>query len=115
MTPGRGGLFARPADTSWNLHAAAIVRSRAAGIMPADHPKYLFLVLMDEPQAIPGTYGYHTAAWNSGVVDGLIMERVAPLLGMPPMIQLPVMPFPLLARMGYGQANIPQHSKEGLH
>ena len=84
-------------------------------IMPADHPKYLFLVLMDEPQAIPGTYGYHTAAWNSGVVDGLIMERVAPLLGMPPQIQLPVMPFPLLARMGYGQANIPQHSKEGLH
>lgn len=84
-------------------------------ILPADKPKYLFLVLMDEPQAVPGTYGYHTAAWNSGDVCGKIIQRVAPLLDLPPMIQMPVMPFPLLARMGYGQANIPQHSKDGLH
>jgi cell division protein FtsI (penicillin-binding protein 3) len=84
-------------------------------ILPADKPKYLFLALMDEPQAVPGTYGYHTAAWNSGEVTGKIIERVAPLLGMPPQIQLPVMPFPLLARMGYGQANIPQHTAGGLH
>ncbi len=84
-------------------------------VLPADKPKYLFLTLMDEPQAIPGTYGYHTAAWNSGEVTGKIIERVTPLLGIPPQLQLPVLPFPLLARMGYGQANIPQHSKEGLH
>jgi cell division protein FtsI (penicillin-binding protein 3) len=84
-------------------------------ILPADHPKYLFLTLMDEPQAVAGTYGYHTAAWNSGDVTGKIIERVAPLLGLPPQIQLPVEPFPLLARMGYGQANIPQHANGGLH
>ena len=84
-------------------------------VLPADKPKYLFLTLMDEPQAVPGTYGYHTAAWNSGNVTGKIIERVTPLLGLPPQIQLPVMPFPLLARMGYGQANIPQHSTGGLH
>ena len=84
-------------------------------VLPADKPKYLFLVLMDEPQAVPGTYGYHTAAWNSGDVTGKIIERVTPLLGIPPVIQLPPMPFPLLARMGYGEANTPQTSKEGLH
>ncbi len=84
-------------------------------ILPADKPKYLFLTLMDEPQAIPGTYGYHTAAWNSGDVTGKIIERVTPLLGLPPAIRLPQMPFPLLARMGYGQANTPAHSAEGLH
>lgn len=84
-------------------------------LLPADKPKYLILTLMDEPQAIPGTYGYHTAAWNSGEVTGKIIERVAPLLGMAPRIQLPVMPFPLLAKMGYGQANIPQHSSDGIH
>jgi cell division protein FtsI (penicillin-binding protein 3) len=84
-------------------------------ILPADKPKYLFLVLMDEPQAVPGTYGYHTAAWNSGEVTGKIIERVAPIFGLPPQLQLPVEPFPLLARMGYAQANVPQHSKEGLH
>jgi cell division protein FtsI (penicillin-binding protein 3) len=84
-------------------------------IVPADKPKYLVLALMDEPQAVPGTYGYHTAAWNSGEVTGKILERVLPLLGIAPQIQLPALPFPLLARMGYGQANIPQHAAGGLH
>ncbi len=84
-------------------------------LLPADKPKYLMLVLMDEPQAIPGTYGYHTAAWNSGVVTGKIIERVAPLLGLPPKLELPVLPFPLLAQMGYGFANTPQHSKGQIH
>ena len=84
-------------------------------LLPADKPRYLFLVLMDEPQAVPGTYGYHTAAWNSGEVTGKIIERVTPLLGIAPQIQLPPMPFPLLARMGYGQANVPQVTKAGLH
>ena len=84
-------------------------------VLPADKPKYLFLTLMDEPQAIPGTYGYHTAAWNSGDVTGKIIERVAPLLGLPPMLNLPQLPFPLLARMGYGFANTPAHTAEGLH
>ncbi len=84
-------------------------------VLPADKPKYLFLTLMDEPQAIPGTYGYHTAAWNSGDVTGKIIERVAPLLGLPPMLNLPQLPFPLLARMGYGFANVPAHTSEGIH
>ena len=77
-------------------------------IMPADKPKYLFLTLMDEPQGLPETGGYRTAAWNSGVVTGKIIERVGPLLGLPPRFELPTQPFPLLAKLGYGMANIPQ-------
>ncbi len=50
-------------------------------IVPADKPKYLFFVMLDEPQAIAGTYGFHTAAWNSGAVAGKIMTRLGPLLG----------------------------------
>ena len=77
-------------------------------IMPADKPKYLFLTLMDEPQGLPETGGYRTAAWNSGSVTGKIIERVGPLLGVPPRFELPTQPFPLLAKLGYGMANIPQ-------
>ncbi|MGH6796951.1 MAG: peptidoglycan D,D-transpeptidase FtsI family protein [Roseiarcus sp.] len=77
-------------------------------IMPADKPKYLILTLMDEPQGLPETAGYRTAAWNSGSVTGKIIERVGPLLGMPPRFELPPQPFPLLAKLGYGMANIPQ-------
>ena len=35
-------------------------------IMPADKPKYLYLVMYDEPQALPEDGGFHTAAYNAG-------------------------------------------------
>jgi len=76
-------------------------------VAPADKPKYLFLTLMDEPQALPETQGYATAAWNAGVVTGRIVERVGLLLGLPPRFEQPAQPFPLLARAGYGFANTP--------
>ena len=75
-------------------------------IMPADKPQYLFLTLMDEPQALPETHGYRTAAWNSGEVTGKIIRRVGPLLGLPPQPD-PTEPFPLLAKLGYTAANTP--------
>jgi cell division protein FtsI (penicillin-binding protein 3) len=71
-------------------------------IAPADKPKYLYLTVMDEPQGLPETHGYRTAAWNSGAVTGKIVERTGPLLGLPPRFELPDKPFPLLARLGYG-------------
>ena len=92
--------------------ADKIVRGRYAkdkvfttfmAISPADKPKYLFLVLLDEPQGLPETAGYRTAAWNSGAVTGKIIERVGPLLGVPPRLDLPTTPFPMLAKLGIGQ------------
>jgi cell division protein FtsI (penicillin-binding protein 3) len=82
-------------------------------VAPADKPKYLFLTIMDEPQGLPETGGYATAAYNSGVVTGQIIERVGPLLGLPPRFELPTQPFPLLARLGYGMANVPAHDHGG--
>jgi cell division protein FtsI (penicillin-binding protein 3) len=76
-------------------------------IMPADKPKYLYLTLLDEPQALPETNGYRTAAWNAGPVTGKIIERTGPLLGLPPRFDLPPQPFPLLAKLGYAEANVP--------
>ena len=76
-------------------------------IAPADKPRYLFLTLMDEPMALPETHGYRTAAWNSGAVTGKIIERVANLLDLPPRLDLPTQPFPLLAKLGFGFVNTP--------
>lgn len=78
-------------------------------VLPADKPKYLFLTLLDEPQGLPETAGYRTAAWNAGPVTGKIIERTGPLLGLPPRIDLPAQPFPLLAKLGYAEANVPAH------
>jgi cell division protein FtsI (penicillin-binding protein 3) len=65
------------------------------------------MTLMDEPQGLPETGGYATAAYNSGLVTGKIIERVGPLLGLAPRFEAPKEPFPILARMGYGFVNVP--------
>ena len=69
-------------------------------VVPADKPKYVLLTIMDEPQALPETYGFSTAGWNAGPVTGNIIERVAPLLGVPPRFEPPATPFPLMTRLG---------------
>jgi cell division protein FtsI (penicillin-binding protein 3) len=69
---------------------------------PSDKPKYLYMTVMDEPQGLPETHGYRTAAWNVGAVTGKLIERTGPLLGGPPRLELPTQPFPLIARLGIG-------------
>lgn len=69
-------------------------------VFPSDKPKYLYLTVMDEPQPLPETHGYRTAAWNAGSVTGKIMERTGPLLGAPPRPEAPKDPFPALVRVG---------------
>lgn len=71
-------------------------------VAPSDKPRYLFVTLMDEPQGLPETHGYATAAWNAGQVTGKIVERTGPLLGLPPRFEPIDKPFPLLARLGVG-------------
>jgi cell division protein FtsI (penicillin-binding protein 3) len=70
-------------------------------ITPADKPKYLYLVIYDQPEAAPGDGGYHTAAYNAGRVTGSLIRRVEPLEGHAPFAP-PAHPFPLIARLGYG-------------
>ena len=84
-------------------------------IAPADKPKYLMLVLFDEPQALPQDGGYHTAAYNAGAVTGRIIERLGPFFGLPPRFEPPTQPFPLLAKLGYGMANMPAAATHGGH
>lgn len=73
-------------------------------IAPADKPKYLFLTVYDEPQGVPETGGARTAAYNAGATTGRIIERVTPLLGLPPRTATPVSSqvFPTIARLGVG-------------
>ncbi len=78
------------------------VNATFMSIVPADKPKYLFFVMMEDPQAVEGTFGFHTAAWNAGEVCSKVMERVAPLLNLPPNLTLPTAPFPFVARLGIG-------------
>ncbi|PPD46282.1 MAG: penicillin-binding protein [Methylocystis sp.] len=82
-------------------------------VAPSDKPKYLFLTIMDEPQGLPEDGGHATAAYNSGHVTGQIIERVGPILGLAPRFEPPHTPFPLLAKLGYGMANVPAAGGHG--
>jgi cell division protein FtsI (penicillin-binding protein 3) len=58
-------------------------------VMPADQPRYLVTVMLDEPQAVEGTHGYATSGWNAAPTAGKVIARVAPLLGLEPRLDLP--------------------------
>ncbi len=69
-------------------------------VYPMDNPRYLFLTIIDEPQATPETYGFTTSGWNAAPVTGNVIERVAPMLSVPPRFETPERPFPLMTRLG---------------
>ena len=56
------------------------------GAFPMDDPKYVLLVLLDEPNATPETFGFATAGWNAVPTAGAIVSRIAPILGVEPRV-----------------------------
>jgi cell division protein FtsI (penicillin-binding protein 3) len=54
------------------------------GGFPMDQPRYLLMVLLDEPKPVPGTHGFATSGWNAVPTAGKIIARIAPLLGVEP-------------------------------
>ncbi|MFN0264299.1 peptidoglycan D,D-transpeptidase FtsI family protein [Tepidamorphus sp. 3E244] len=53
---------------------------------PTDNPEYLMLLMLDEPQGIKETHGYRTSGWNAVPTSGKVITRIAPLLGVTPVL-----------------------------
>jgi cell division protein FtsI (penicillin-binding protein 3) len=58
-------------------------------VLPADKPKYLMMIMLDEPQASPETHGFATAGWNAAPTAAKVIARIAPLLDIEPRFDLP--------------------------
>ena len=58
-------------------------------VMPADQPRYLLLIMLDEPHATAETHGFKTSGWNAVPTGAAVVGRVAPLLGIEPRLDLP--------------------------
>jgi cell division protein FtsI (penicillin-binding protein 3) len=54
------------------------------GVFPMHDPKYLILTLVDEPHGTKASHGYATAGWTVAPATGRIIQRIAPILGVPP-------------------------------
>ncbi len=66
-------------------------------VLPADQPRYLLLIMLDEPHATPETHGFKTSGWNAVPTGGAVVARIAPLLGIEPRMDLPPADHQILA------------------
>jgi cell division protein FtsI (penicillin-binding protein 3) len=58
--------------------------SSFVGAFPTDAPRYVVLVLIDEPKGKKSTFGYATGGWVAAPVVGRLVRQIAPLVGMAP-------------------------------
>ena len=68
-------------------------------VLPADQPRYVLLIMLDDPQPLPETHGFTTSGWNAVPVGGAVVARIAPLLGIEPRMDLPTADNLILASM----------------
>jgi cell division protein FtsI (penicillin-binding protein 3) len=60
-----------------------------ASMFPADNPRYVLIVTLDEPSENSGDKPRRTAGWTAVPIAAEMIRRVAPLLGMRPAIEPP--------------------------
>ncbi len=56
-------------------------------MFPANDPKYVLIVTLDEPVETTGPKPRRTAGWTAVPVAAEIIRRVAPLLGLRPEVE----------------------------
>jgi cell division protein FtsI (penicillin-binding protein 3) len=65
------------------------VATTFVGIIGEDQkkPKYMLVVLLEDPKGKKNTYGFTAAGWNAAPIGGRILERVAMMTGLRPTSQ----------------------------
>jgi cell division protein FtsI (penicillin-binding protein 3) len=54
------------------------------GVFPMEAPRFVVLVMVDEPKPNANSYGYATAGWVAAPAVGHIVKEMAPLVGITP-------------------------------
>ena len=65
-------------------YSNSLVITTFAGVFPTDEPRYVIVVMLDEPKATAETYGFRYAGWNVAPVVSQTISRIAPMLGVAP-------------------------------
>ena len=80
---GKTGTAVKPKPTG-GYYADRVI-SNFAAVFPAEAPKYVVVVTLDEPQDIVAGKAKRTAGWTAAPIAGEIVRRVAPILGLRPL------------------------------
>jgi len=59
------------------------LRTSFCAVFPASNPRYLVFVLLDQPHGTKETGGFALAGYTAAPMAGRIIQRIAPLLGVP--------------------------------
>ena len=79
-----GGKTGTAEKASGGGYARHSLVSTFAGVFPMDDPKYVIVMMLDEPKGTADTFGYATAGWVVGPAINKALPRVGPLLGVYP-------------------------------
>ena len=94
---GKTGTSEKVVDGHYSKHK---ILNTFTAILPADNPRYLLLIILDEPQPTPDSNGVATSGMNAAPTAAKVIARVAPMLGLELRYDLPPAERLLLARGG---------------
>jgi cell division protein FtsI (penicillin-binding protein 3) len=78
---GKTGSADKPMDGGYR---GGGLLSSFVGVFPINQPRYVVLVVLDEPKGDAETYGLAHGGWTAAPTVGRIISRIGPLLGLPP-------------------------------
>jgi cell division protein FtsI (penicillin-binding protein 3) len=83
---GKTGTADKPRENGGGYYDDKVI-STFASVFPANDPKYILIVTLDEPSENSGLEPRRTAGWTAVPVAAEMIRRVAPLLGLRPEIE----------------------------
>ncbi|HTS41322.1 MAG TPA: penicillin-binding protein 2 [Xanthobacteraceae bacterium] len=92
---GKTGTSEKVVDGRYSKHKSL---NTFTAVLPADKPRFLLLVMLDEPEPTPDSNGGATAGLNAAPTAAKIIARIAPMLGLEPRHDLPTSERLILAR-----------------
>nr|WP_321456324.1 penicillin-binding protein 2 [uncultured Cohaesibacter sp.] len=81
LVGGKTGTAEKVVDGKYDSHK---LRNSFLAAFPIDNPRYIVLVMLDEPKGLKETYGYATAGVNAAPTAGAVIRRVGSILGVKP-------------------------------
>jgi len=83
---GKTGTADKPRPQGGGYYEDKVIATFAS-VFPANDPKYILVVTLDEPEETSGPEPRRTAGWTAVPVAAEIIRRTAPLLGLRPEIE----------------------------